>query len=154
VIVRLLLSVLLLGLALPVSAQLYKWVDADGRVHYTDQPPPADAKQDQKLNIRKTQPGAVAPTDAQTPAAPQSTAEKDLEFRKRKIDQEQAQAKAAEAENESRERCASAQRRLYTYLDAGRIYSIDDNGERVYLDDDARQRDIEAARKDVARHCK
>jgi glutaredoxin len=26
------------------AGQLYKWVDRDGRVHYTDQPPPPDAR--------------------------------------------------------------------------------------------------------------
>jgi glutaredoxin len=41
---RLLLIALTL-LALPAAAgTLYRWVDADGRVHYTDTPPPASAK--------------------------------------------------------------------------------------------------------------
>lgn len=39
---RLLLLVLLAGSA--QAATLYKWVDADGRVHYTDQPPAPGAK--------------------------------------------------------------------------------------------------------------
>lgn len=26
------------------AAELYRWVDADGKVHYTDQPPPASAR--------------------------------------------------------------------------------------------------------------
>ena len=39
----------LLGLALLLcatgaSAQMYKWVDANGKTHFTDQPPPANAK--------------------------------------------------------------------------------------------------------------
>ncbi len=39
----------LLGLALLLcmggaSAQMYKWVDASGKTHYTDTPPPAEAK--------------------------------------------------------------------------------------------------------------
>ncbi len=36
---NLLLAVLLVT-ALPAQAKLYKWVDAQGRVHYTDTPPP------------------------------------------------------------------------------------------------------------------
>ena len=34
------------------QAQLYRWVDGAGRVHYTDQPPPADAKkvEEKKFN--------------------------------------------------------------------------------------------------------
>lgn len=38
------------------SASLYRWVDADGKVHYTDQPPPASARQieEKKLGSRPT----------------------------------------------------------------------------------------------------
>ncbi len=34
----------LAGLALPVAAEMYKWVDEDGNVHYTQQQPPAGIK--------------------------------------------------------------------------------------------------------------
>ena len=34
------LMLLALFLALPVSAGVYKWTDAQGRIHYTDSPPP------------------------------------------------------------------------------------------------------------------
>jgi glutaredoxin len=34
------------------SAQAYRWVDKEGRVHYTDAPPPPDAKEVQKKNLR------------------------------------------------------------------------------------------------------
>lgn len=39
------LALLMIFIAMPLSAaQLYRWVDADGKVHYTDQPPDAKAK--------------------------------------------------------------------------------------------------------------
>lgn len=38
------LAALLLLCAGSVSAQMYKWVDAKGQVHYSDKPPPADVK--------------------------------------------------------------------------------------------------------------
>lgn len=44
----------LLAAALAVQAQpVYRWVDKQGKVHYSDQPPPADAKQvrQPRLNI-------------------------------------------------------------------------------------------------------
>ncbi|MGC2520648.1 MAG: glutaredoxin family protein [Burkholderiales bacterium] len=34
------------------SAQAYRWVDKDGRVHYTQTPPPPDAKDAQKKTLR------------------------------------------------------------------------------------------------------
>ena len=39
-----LLAVLLLSFAANAQAQLYRWVDEQGSVHYTDHPPPPSAK--------------------------------------------------------------------------------------------------------------
>lgn len=46
--IRFLIIVLLTVVAGAASAQLYRWVDKEGKVHYTDQPPPNDAKQVQQ----------------------------------------------------------------------------------------------------------
>lgn len=37
--------------AAPAAAELYKWVDADGNVHYTDTPPPANAKKTERKKL-------------------------------------------------------------------------------------------------------
>lgn len=41
------------------TAQAYRWVDREGRVHYTDSPPPPDASKVEKKNFRSG--GAAAP---------------------------------------------------------------------------------------------
>lgn len=33
------------------AAEMYRWVDKDGKVHYSDSPPPASAKQVQEKNL-------------------------------------------------------------------------------------------------------
>lgn len=53
-----LLPILLLLCAATVDAQVYRWVDAKGTVHYSNSPPPAGVKAT-KLDI-DTQPGAPA----------------------------------------------------------------------------------------------
>ncbi len=59
-----LLQALTLGLVLvaaPVLAQqMYRWTDAEGRVHYSDQPPPKEAKNVQTKNLGSN----VVETDA------------------------------------------------------------------------------------------
>lgn len=40
-----------LAAGLAQGAELYRWVDADGKVHYTDQQPPASAKQVEEKNL-------------------------------------------------------------------------------------------------------
>ena len=44
------------------QAELYRWVDADGKVHYSDEPPPANIKQ-----VEKKKAAGGKPSDAQLP---------------------------------------------------------------------------------------
>lgn len=46
------------------SASLYRWVDADGKVHYTDQPPPSSAKKIEEKTM-----GSRPADDSQLPYA-------------------------------------------------------------------------------------
>ena len=46
----LLISLLLASLNV-AAGQMYRWVDAEGKVHYTDEPPPASAKQVQQKKL-------------------------------------------------------------------------------------------------------
>lgn len=63
---------LLIFVAAPLSAaQLYRWVDAEGRVHYTDQPPDAKAK-----NVEQRRFGANVIDTTQLPYATREAAKK------------------------------------------------------------------------------
>lgn len=52
---------LALMLALPAQAEIFKWVDADGKVHYTDQPPPPSARSIERKRL------ADSPADPSMP---------------------------------------------------------------------------------------
>ena len=53
------LLAVLMSSALLVQAETYKWVDADGRVHYSDQPPPPGARKIERVQLGD-KPGDVA----------------------------------------------------------------------------------------------
>jgi len=55
-------ALLLCLITLPASAGLYKWTDEQGKVHYSDVPPPRQTPQ--QVDIVK--PGGVAPTPVPT----------------------------------------------------------------------------------------
>lgn len=140
---------LLLGLILPGIAHgdIYKWVDSKGEVHYSDQPvPKADAK---KLDV-----SPPPPTEGQAGA---SLADKEMAFRKRQVEREEAQKKQQEQQAEARQKqdnCQSARGNLRTLEAGGRIFSYNEKGDRVYLDDQARQKAIGKAQKEVETWCK
>jgi glutaredoxin len=58
---RLLLLAVLVG-SLPAGAGVYKWTDAQGRVHYSDDPPPEAKAQQIKVKINSIQGPAVVST--------------------------------------------------------------------------------------------
>jgi hypothetical protein len=62
-----------LWIAGPATAAVYKWTDANGRVIYSDQPPPANVKVE-TLN---------APPPPANPNAMKELAQKDAELRQR-----------------------------------------------------------------------
>jgi glutaredoxin len=61
-----LIAFCLLACSLAVQAQLYRWTDDGGNVHYTDTPPPANAK-----NVEKK--GSARATGAESKSAAQQS---------------------------------------------------------------------------------
>lgn len=59
---RLLSILLLLMFVLPVQAQVYRWVDANGVVHYTDTPPSKTAKPVELPPLQTYKPSATPDT--------------------------------------------------------------------------------------------
>lgn len=129
------------------AGDIYTWKDKDGKVHYSDNPPPAPTE------IRTLDKPAPSPPAA----AGGSVAEQELEFRKRRAAASEAQAKAdkekAEAE-ERRRNCEIARGQLAALESGQRIVRTRADGEREYLDDEQRAAEIERARKMMNDWCR
>lgn len=150
-------------LALPAAAQ-WAWRDDNGRVVYSDRPPPAAVKSEQIVRqpgSRPTPPpalGTEAPADASKGAAsaPKTLAEREMEFRKRQ-DERAASAKKAADEEAQKQRLAQDCERMRGYLrqlDEGvRIARTDAQGNREILEDAQRAAESQRARDDIARNC-
>jgi hypothetical protein len=150
-----LLPLLFLLACAPLHAQVYKWVDSQGNVQYSDQPP-ASAKGTKKLNVNP-QPSAAPVSKEASPKAAKTTAEKEMEFRKRHVESEEAKAKEAKAEADAKIRqqnCAQARGQLRALQEGRRIVKYNDAGERVFLDDQARPEETARAQKAVDDWCK
>ncbi len=146
---RLLLIAFALAFSAAAAAQTYKWVDKDGKVRYGDTPPPDAKVQRLKPPPAPAQAPAAAP-DAKKPLSPEAA------FRKRQQEKAESDEKAAkerEAAERKRENCENAQARLRLLESGARITTTNAQGEREFISDEARARDVERTRKAVSEAC-
>ncbi len=170
--------VLLAGMTLGTHADAveWKWRDANGRIIYSDRPPPANVPDKAILKRPKGLSGtaAVPPSPSgpslvpgpeavvKLPAAAASASgpklvEPELEAKRRKdaeakaaaVKADEARMAAAQAEN-----CKRARGQLKLIEDGGRLSRTNDKGEREILDDKARDEEMARARKAIAADCK
>jgi len=141
---RLIILVLACAFVPLASAQLYKYVDKDGKTVYSDQPP---ANVDsQQLHVQTG-----------TSSGNKSYVARDKEADKaREAEKERDKKKEAAAENArlAEERCSIAQSSLRTYTEGGRLFKYNAQGEREVMGDDEISTERDKAQKQVDEACK
>lgn len=146
-----LLIISLLLTSFNASAALNKWVDAEGKVHYSDTVPADVIAQ----KIRQSSAPDSTPPSPEA-AAPKSLAEREAEWKKAKKTKEETAQKAEkeqEAQSIKQKNCEGARSNLANYENSPAIVSYNEKGERIFLDEATRQKKIEDARKSVSSHC-
>lgn len=164
--------------AAPTASAQYQWRDANGRMVYSDMPPPASVPPSAVLRAPARQTPAVAPggsgatASASRPAAtgvpvtvpgPSATgtpaptiAEREMEFRKRRLEREQAERKASEAQAATRRAasaCNDARTQVRTIESGMRMAQVNERGEREIVDEAFRAAQLDTARKAIRDHC-
>ena len=132
-----------------MANEIYKWTDEEGNVYYEDRPTGASTEERIDITYRRTNSGAVqqrvkAHRDAQSARA---------EAKSVAAAAEKEAADNAASEEQRKQACERARARLESYLQSRRLYRTDENGERVYLDDDQRQQARSKAEEQVAEFC-
>lgn len=131
----------LLLAAAGAQAQVYKWTDSQGRVHYSAQPPPNS--QATEIHIRP-----APSTTHQESQAPES-AQTDPTVETDENDAMDAARKAAYQRN-----CEIARQNLTTLEDPSiRRFREEGQAEAVYYTDEERHERIEQARALIERYC-
>ncbi|WP_394375559.1 DUF4124 domain-containing protein [Stutzerimonas frequens] len=130
-------TLLLITLLLPTlaSAQIYRWTDAEGRVHF-GQRPAAGAEQ---IEVRPQ----VVERDDQTR---EREARSERFFDARRQEQQAAREQASQTREAQEQECQSLRNRLSQLQLGGRFFRNDAAGERVYYSDS----ELEAARQHLA----
>jgi hypothetical protein len=149
-----------LFLTLPAEAQTYKWTDPDGKIHYSDQPPPSTVKDESVIQRGKNAPppAAAATGEKGKTAAPKAATpqEQEAEFRKRQVanaEKEAAEKKKADEAAEKKTNCEAAKGQLANLQAGGRITRNNAKGEREFMSDQEVAQEIERGKKTVASWC-
>lgn len=145
---RIAIAVAVLLATTAVNAQIYEWKDENGKTVFSDQPPAGKARLQRKID-------AEAPAPSTAPQ--KTTADREMDFRKRA---QESQERAAKAEKEQaaaadkKENCEKSRRYLQSLESGERIALRDDKGERYFMEDAQRQQEIAKARNTMQAACK
>ena len=159
-----------------VSAEVYKWKDKSGKTQYSDTPPMSNIPYTTLSGKKSAQPVQPAPgTDLKKTeeaakggkTAPEAQVNpNDPDASKKKVPEElkEKAAKEAEAKKQQEEKllaekkvkeqaCKAARSKLAQFEQGGRIYRVNEQGEREYYGDKEIAAEVENAKSDVAANC-
>ena len=147
--------ILLAGLAASgsvMASNIYKWVDADGNIHYGDRPTGATVTtpvEQVAIASRRTDKAQVeAGVEARLVNQAQRSESRNAAAEAKK-EAEALQAKA----DERAKKCSTYRERLEKFTNSRRLYRVDDSGEREYLDDSQMDEARALVRKQVQDYC-
>jgi hypothetical protein len=116
-----------------VQAAIYKWVDENGKVHYSDKAPADDAPE---MDIESA-PSTTGPTLTETQRKAKQQRLLDA-FEKERNDKEAAEAAAAQQKKELKSWCRQSREQLAQVRSAGYLYDYDEDGNTVVLSHEQR----------------
>ena len=143
--------ILLLCINTHSLAEIYKWVDENGNVHFGQIPPDEDAQQIGSKSDRQGQSSTSSTSDSATRINQQA---EELEKDQQKAKEQQK--KVAEEEKRQaiiKENCKRAQTNYNTISQGGRMYEVDPSGERHYWSDSERAAKLSNAKEAVDKWC-
>ena len=167
-------ALVLAGFVSTPSEAQWAWKDTNGRLVYSDRPPPQDIKAASIVRQPNTQalanpaptsgtlddagkPGDAKGADAKGASnAPKTVAEREMEFRKRQQERAESDKKAAEEQTKSAAKTAECERArgyMKSLEDGIRITKTDASGNREFLDDSQRAAEMDRTRQIIQSTC-
>lgn len=145
---RILLIVLIAGLA---SAQVYRWVDEEGGVHFGDRPPES-AEPEEVMLPRGPSEEEVQAAQAQARQAAESRRQSTQGGVAGAVEAVSGEDKPASEAQRDRA-CVEALYQLELLRDASRVFKVLPDGSRVYLEDASLPREIARLESQKAGNC-
>jgi hypothetical protein len=129
--------------------EIYKWVDADGNVHYEDRPSGQANTERLQFSYNRTNSSAV---QSRVDSQRENIAARQDARAEREAEKQTAEEARAAAEDK-REQCQNYRAKLKSMLESRRLYRENESGERVYLDETARAEARQKAENLIKENC-
>lgn len=130
------------------ASKVYKWTDEAGNTHFS-QFPPEQQKKAEQVNVKTTQ-GDTKAGKARLEKLRKQLAE-DIDARnQRKVDAEEQKKK----DEQMAQACSAIKSELALLKKGGRLYTMKEDGERDWYDEERRQQAIKKAEAQKKRFCK
>ena len=141
-------AALLAAAGMAASAdQVYRWVDKDGHVHYSQTPPASTAMNAETVNITPPTPD---PTTLQNE---QKLAQQIQDQNKQNQDNQQKAQQDAQQKAQQQQQCDAMNQRLQLLVQSGRVASIDAQGNKNYISDDDKAKQIQDLQNRISKEC-
>jgi hypothetical protein len=142
-------TLFLLFIIFPVQAEIYKWVDANGKTHFSDKPL---GEKVEEIKIK------LSPAIERSPEEAGARKERADNFLRAREEERAIKKKAiAEKKKDKKERkrkCLAAQKEFGRLSRARVIYYDGKDGKRDFIGDDERTRVLAAAKAEIKKWCK
>jgi len=133
----------------PCLAAIYKWVDKDGKVHYSETRPTEQQAKKMKVPTR-------APENTSTYKRPSLKTDKEGDKQAKSGDQKAADKQPADDGMSSEEKakiCQRARTVLNTLTSTGRVRQKDQEGNVTYMTEEEKQQRITKEKDKISKYC-
>ncbi|VAW56942.1 hypothetical protein MNBD_GAMMA07-383 [hydrothermal vent metagenome] len=136
--------------AITANAEIYKWVDAQGKIHYGD-----------KINSDSTE--KVTPIDVDTSIKGNLQVDRVRTEKRRKllnafsedrVRENKQKAKAKKLNKKKARACIRYKDKMRRYNRASSLYRLDKTGNRVTMSNEEREKSTESLKNKIKKHCK
>lgn len=143
------ISTVLLLFSNTAVAEVYRWVDKSGKVHFSDKKP-----QDQNKSVESIE--VNAPPIVDNPELERTRQQNRARFEALDAERElkaKQQAQINAAKKRKHQHCSFLRRKLAAYEKAAYLYKLDKNGERIIQEDKTKQKAIQELKKVIRKEC-
>ena len=144
--------ILFLMLPLVTDAAVYKWVDAEGNVHYGDRPVEAEPSVEIQVDDVVTVPAFSDGDDTMTREEKRERLLQSME--EDRLEKQEQREKQQALKQQNRKKCNRYRDKMRHYERARGIYRLDKDGNRVYMSAQDRTRATKNLQKKIDKYCR